>query len=255
MKNDWILALEQNRDLSAARGSALEVARAVRRGADLRLYMTTATYEETLYFQQTYSGDGDAFAGLMSHHHSFTHQGTVPEQPYIGLFKYDTSGTYSHIKWTIDDSWHDASDTYPYGIYRWFICDRWRLVYEHAADGETVFGDIDELKEHVRMGRTIRVGIKQLFGLADEVTDGPAHTSFLTTMQPLIDGGHVQSNCDLVLVGPPQWPFDWKGGVHVAMMRPSTTGEVECYLTQPGRFPFTRAKPRRAMQWLVAEAG
>jgi len=46
-----------------------------RRGADLRLYMTTPTYEETLYFQQTYAGKGEAFAGLMSHHHSYVWDG------------------------------------------------------------------------------------------------------------------------------------------------------------------------------------
>ena len=103
MGNDWDVALEQNSDLSATRGSADDVALAVRRGADLRFYMTTETYEETLYFQQTYVGDGDAFAGLMSHHHSYTHRGTIPDQPYVSLFKYDTSGTFSHVKWMLGD--------------------------------------------------------------------------------------------------------------------------------------------------------
>ena len=51
MSNDWQLALEQTTDLQVAHGSMAAVAAAVRRGADLRLYMTTATYEETLYFQ------------------------------------------------------------------------------------------------------------------------------------------------------------------------------------------------------------
>jgi hypothetical protein len=253
--NDWVLALEQDVDLAVAHGSVDEVARAVARGADLHLYMTTATYEETLYFQQTYSGEGDAFAGLMSHHHSYTHEGTIPEQPYVGLFKYDASGTYSHVKWTIGDSWYDASDTYPYGVYRWFVRDRWRVVYEHDSSGARISGDLDELKEHIRSGREIRVGVRQLFGLAREAAGGPAHISFLTTMQPLIESGHVLSNCDFVIVGPPKWPFDWKSGVHLAMMRPSTSGVIECYLTRPGGFPFTRITPRRSMQWLVAETG
>ena len=74
MPHQWELALEQNSDLSVVRGSIKAVAEAVRRGADLHLYMTTDTYEETQYFQQTYSGKDTAFAGLMSHHHSFIHE-------------------------------------------------------------------------------------------------------------------------------------------------------------------------------------
>ena len=147
----------------------------------------------------------------------------------------------------------DESATYPYGTYRWLVCDRWRLVYEHDAEGNRVSGDLEELKEHVRAGRTIQVGIRQLFGLAGDVTDGPRHVSFLTTMQPLVQDGHVLSNCDLALVGPPCWPFDWKDGLHVAMMRPSTSGEFICYLAEPGKLPFKRVTPRRAMQWMVAE--
>ena len=75
MMQGWQLALEQQADLTVSHGDLAELASVVRRGADLRLYMTTEQYEETLYFQQTYAGDGDAFAGLMSHHHSYVHRG------------------------------------------------------------------------------------------------------------------------------------------------------------------------------------
>ena len=254
MSNDWVVALEQEQNLTVSSGSAGEVARAVRRGAELRLYMTTETYEETLYFQQTYAGEGDDFAGLMSHHHSYSHRGGIVKQPYLSLFKYDTSGTYSHIKWMPDNTVIDESQSYPYGIYRWFICDRWRLVYEHDEEGTPIFGELDELKELVRWGRTLQVGIRQLFGLAEDDISGPRHVSFLTTMQPTIKGGHVQSNCDLVVVGPPTWPFAWKDSLHLALMRPSTSGEVISYLAEPGKLPFQRLVPRRAMQWMVAES-
>ena len=251
--NDWTVALEQRQDLSIARGSVAELAGAVRRGTDLRLYMTTDTYEETLYFQQTYAGAAEAFAGLMSHHHSYTHRGADAEQPYISLFKYDTSGTFAHIKWMLGNQVFDESLTYPYGVYRWFVCDRWRLVYEHDAAGNCIWGDLEELKAQVRQGRTLQVGIRQLFGLAQDDLAGPEHICFVATMQPLIQDGQVLSNCDLVLVGPPQWPFTWQDGLHLAMMRPSTSGEIACYLTAPGQLPCKRIAPRRAMQWMVAE--
>ena len=57
MAGDWVLGLEQNADREVVSGSPRDVAAAVRRGADLRLYLTTARYEETLYFQQTYAGE------------------------------------------------------------------------------------------------------------------------------------------------------------------------------------------------------
>ena len=251
--SDWSLALEQQTDLSITSGSKADTAAAVRRGADLRLYMTTATYEETLYFQQTYAGEGEAFAGLMSHHHSYSHRGSSAVQPFVSLFKYDTSGTYSHIKWKPDSTVLDESDDYPYGIYRWYVCDRWRPVYEHDAAGTAVSGDLGELREMVREGRSIQVGIRQLFGLAADDASGPAHTCFLTTMQPLVRDGQVESNCDFVLVGAPQWPFTWEDGLHLAMMQPSTTGEINCYLVRPGKMPFAHSLPRRAMVWMVAE--
>ena len=253
MGQDWQVALEQRTDLTVTRGSVSELAATVRRGADLRLYMTTDRYEETIYFQQTYAGGGDAFAGLMSHHHGYGHHGQEIEQPISSIFKYDTSGTYAHIKWMWGDVALDESQTYPYGIYRWFACDRWRLVYEHDADGNCLFGDLEELKEAVRQGRSIQVGIRQLFGLAKDVTTGPAHVSFVTTMQPLVQNGHVQSNCDLVAIGAPKWPFTWETGVHVAFMRTSTSGEMLCFLAEPGNLPFERMIRRRAMQWMVAE--
>ena len=183
---DWTLALEQQTDLSITQGTIPKVASAVRRGADLRLYMTTERYEETIYFRQTYAGEGDAFAGLMSHHHGYVHHGKKTEQPNCSIFKYDVSGKFEQIKWMMGDGALDEGEAYPYGIYRWFTCDRWRLVYENDAEGNGLFGDPEELKECVRRSLKIQVGIRQLFGLEEDDTSGPAHTSFVTTMQPTI---------------------------------------------------------------------
>ena len=68
-ESDWSLVLEQQADLSKTYGDVSNLSAAVRHGADLRLYMTTEWYEETIYFQQTYVGVGEAVAGMMSHHH------------------------------------------------------------------------------------------------------------------------------------------------------------------------------------------
>ena len=78
-----------------------------------------------------------------------------------------------------------------------------------GPEGQPIAGDRDELMALVRQWRTIQVGIRQLFGLVEGALEGPEHISFLTTMQPLIRDGHVQSNCDLVVVGAPRWPIVW----------------------------------------------
>ena len=123
------LGLQQLSDLTIIEGSTSQVASAISRGADLRLYMATnddsedrpggsrkmsksSAYEETLYFLQTtapWAVGGDAssgnpvpFAGMYPHHTSLVHEGAKAKQPYFSLFRYDTSGTYSHIKWMPD---------------------------------------------------------------------------------------------------------------------------------------------------------
>lgn len=253
MKPDWTIALEQRPDLSVVRGSEAQTADAVRRGADLRLYLTTEHYEETLYFQQTFAGAGHHFAGMMTHHHSYTHDREPADQPFVSLFCYDTGGRFSQVKWMLGDLAIDESQSYPYGVYRWFVCDRWRVVYEHSADGNTIAGDLDELKQLIRDGRTMRLGVRQLLGLVDDDPADEPHTCFVDVMQPLIQDGHVLANCDFVLIAPPRWPIRLADGMHVSMMQPSTRGEVVAYVTQPGALPFKRLVRRRAMQWLIAE--
>ena len=253
MANDWLVSLEQNRELEATQGTSAATAAAVRNGADLRLFLIAQGYEETLYFQQTYAGEGDAFAGLMTHHHSYAHRGALAAQPYFSFFKYDTSGTFSQIKWMLDNATFDESQPYEYGLYRWFVCDRWRVVYEHDADGNRVAGDLTELMECVRQGRSIKVGVRQLFGIQDDDASGPRHVSFLSVMQPLIQDGHVGANCDFVLSGAGRWPLTWRDGLAVGMVWPWSSGEIICHLVEPGRLPFRRTRVHRAMQWLVAD--
>ena len=252
MASEWVMALEQNRELDVTRGTLAATAAAVRSGADLRLFLIARGYEETLYFQQTYAGENDVFAGLMTHHHSHAHRGSLAEQPSFSFFKYDTSGSFSQVKWMLNNETFDESQSYPYGIYRWYVCDRWRVVYEHDTEGKRLSGDLDTLKEHIREGHTLKVGVKQLFGIQDDNPSGPEHISFLDIMQPLIKEGHVGANCDFILSGAPKWPFVWKDRLVVGMVWPWSTGEITCHLVEPGHLPFRRTRVRRAMQWLVA---
>lgn len=253
MASHWVLALEQSQNLDVTQGSIAATATALTNGADLRLFMDAHTYEETLYFQQTYAGEGDAFAGLMTHHHSYVHRGSLTDEPYFSLFKYDVSGSFSLLKWMLDNRVFDDSQAYPYGVYRWYVYDRWRVVYEHDAEGNCVTGDLDELKDSIREGRSLKVGVKQLFGIQDDDPSGPQHISFFNIMQPLIENGHAGANCDFILSSAPRWPFSWKDGLTLGVVWPWTSGKMICNLVEPGHLPFRRTTVRRAMQWLVAE--
>jgi hypothetical protein len=126
-------------------------------------------------------------------------------------------------------------------------------VYEHDEHGQSVSGDRAELIDSVRRGLSMKVGVRQLFGLAQDDAGGPQHTSYLTTMQPIVRDGHVESNCDFVLVGAPTWPIRWGDGLHMGVMQPSTKGQILAFTAEPGRLPFVRSRPRRAMQWMVAD--
>lgn len=255
MSGEWELALEQDSDLNAVEGSVAATAAAVRRGADLRLFMEARGYDETLYFQQTHAGEDDAFAGLMTHHHSYSHRGDLAEQPYVSFFRYDTRGAFSQVKWMPDGSLFDEKQTFAYGVYRWYVCDRWRVVYEHDEQGNPVTGDLDELQECIRRGQSMKVGVRQFNGIQHDDTGGPPHLSFLSVMQPLIADGHAGANCDFVLACAPQWPFAFADGMEVGMVWPNTSGRIICHLVQPGKMPFRRTYVQRAMQWLIADVG
>ncbi|MEO1993842.1 MAG: hypothetical protein ABGZ17_01035 [Planctomycetaceae bacterium] len=255
MSSNWNQTLEQNAGLEVTSGSLAATAAAVRNAADLRLYLVAQNYEETLCFQQTYVGQHDTFAGLMSHHHSYAHRGELADQPYFSFFKYDAIDRFSQVKWMLDNAVFHEPQPYDYGVYRWYVCDRWRLVYEHDADGKAMRGDLDELKCCIRDGRSIKVGIKQLFGVQNDDSSGPEHISFLSIMQPLIQAGHAGANCDFALSCIPQWPFAFCDGLWIGMLWPSSSGELICHLVEPGQLPFRRSRVRRGMQWYVANAG
>ena len=255
MNSDWKLGLEQTGAMGIVDGTRADMAAAVRRGADLRLFLVARGYEETLYFQQTYAGVGEEFAGLMTHHHSHTHRGQTLDEPYLSFFKYDSLGEFSHVKWMSGTRVLQEPQPYQYGTYRWYVCDRWRVVYQHDKNGNVVAGDLEEMKDLVRQGRSLKVGVENFFDLSDVPSQGPPHICFLTVMQPLIEGGHVGANCDFVLRGAPRWPWSWQDEITLGMVWPWSSGEIIGHWVVPGKPPFRRQTFRCGMQWLVADRG
>lgn len=256
----WQMLLEQDRDLTIVHGSIPAVAAAARRGADLRLYMSTDTYgtdyEEVMNFKQTLwraYPDGDRFSGL-GPFLSSVHHGRDIDVPYLSLFNYDTchtaleTPTHSLLKVKLDGTVLNESNYVApanYNVYRWFVRDRYRVVYEHDAHGLPVSGDKEELKACVRAGQTIRVGVWQLSGLCCCVENdaGVPELSYFETTQPFIPvanpasesffgreghAGEVNLACDPVIVPAPTrtWPLNFSEGVDVTSLVPSTSGTI-----------------------------
>ena len=134
----------------------------------------------------------------------------------------------------LDNQALDESQRYQYRVYRWYVCHCWQVACEHDADSNRVSGDLDAWKEHIRAGHSIKVGVRQLFGIQNDDPSGPDHISFLDIMQPLIQDGHVGANSDFILSGAPQWPFTWRDGLAVGMVWPWSSGEMVCHLVEPG---------------------
>jgi len=249
----WTLALEQQRDLTVSSGDTHTLAAAVRRGADLHLHVTTDSYEETLCFQQTIGGPGDAFAGIMSHHHSFTENDLDSDSPSVSILRYDAGGTYGHVKCFSDNTCVEVDRPAPYDVYQWWINDHWQTVYENDDQGHPVSGDLEELKRSVRSGESVRLGVRDLFGLVEDVRPSHSTISFGSTMQTLIRNGHIQATSDVMAIGKPSWPIRWADGLHIATIRASTSGEMVCFVASPDDMRFRRILRRRSMIWMVPD--
>ena len=95
-----------------------------------------------------------------------------------------------------------SSDSYR--IYRWFICDRYTVCYEHDSHGNPLAGSIDALRDAVRGGLSIKVGLLGIAALSsNHMTQGQPKlwtdnsVTFLPSLQPVIKSdGSVCMNTD-----------------------------------------------------------
>ena len=99
----------------------------------------------------------------MSHHHSCVWNGKPFHGPYVCLFKYDAFGSLSMVRWLLGDRAEDHSAAGKYGVYRWFVCDRWRLAYEHdeiyLTQGKLVYRAFRVMLTYVDGNSTLPAGV------------------------------------------------------------------------------------------------
>jgi len=244
-----ILALEQAADLSATTGSAAAVFRAVSAGADLSLYLTTATYEETLHFQEVYVSDDGYFAGIRTDHFANNGGLAMHDRPFVCFFRYDTSGAFALVKWYFDGTTEDVSQSHPYGVYRWFVSDPWETVYAHDDAGVPNAGSLDDLIAAVRGGYQMRVAVRDLFH-GDETPPAASHEVIVNVSQPCVAEGQVAALTETILLMDGQRPLDFTKSYFPGYAMLRTTGLVDMYLASP-ELRFGRRVAQRAMRWMI----
>ena len=244
-----ILALEQANDLSVTAGSVADVYRAASAGADLSLYLTTATYEETLHFQEVYVNDDGYFAGIRTDHFANNGGLAMHDRPFVCFFRYDTSGTFALVKWYFDGTTEDVSQAHPYGVYRWFVGDPWETIYAHDDAGATTAGSLDDLIAAVRDGYQMRVAVNGLFN-GDEGAPSASHEVIVNISQPCVAEGQVAGLTETIMLMDGNRPLDFTKPYFPGYAMLRTTGLVDMYLASP-ELRFGRRVAQRGMRWLV----
>lgn len=64
---------------------------------------------------------------------------------------------------------------YEMEVYRFFVRDDWQELLAHSAEGTVLSGSLQSLEEAQRVGREIKVGIRNFFG---DLGAGPEHEVF-----------------------------------------------------------------------------
>ena len=144
---------------------------------------------------------------------------------------------------------------YDFDVYRFCVCDSWREVFSHDADGAVKSGSIQALVEAFSDGYEVKVGVR---GLCSDLANEPAaavdHEVFVqlgscyyyTDKACFIGGSHPVVR---VKPGSPLryasrgWDFGW------LLLR--TDGYVAYRRCDPYKLTFRDVKERHAIRWFV----
>lgn len=159
------------------------------------------------------------------------------------------------------DGWDAATNApssnfiYDFERYRYLVCDRWREVLAHTADGDVVSGSLDALIEAFEEGREIKVGIRGLCAdLAEAASPAPEHTVFVQT-----GPGYYCTERKLFSAGSqpvvrvcPSVPMRYKSdGWDFGWLMPRSDGFVDRWLCDPYTLRFEKKPGRFAIRWFV----
>jgi hypothetical protein len=284
----WRCVYTLGPDRQAVGGNAAELAAAIRRGADLRIYTEFRHNEhidtespcgelvhEVSDFRVTYLVEDAWTAGIMSLRQPVALPDGFGPRPSMSFFLYNQDGTQAIARQYLDGlgsrpgptfetmaKYHpgDAHDeetiapsytfVYDFDVYGFCVADDWRELLHHSAEGEVVSGSIDDLAEAFRGGCEVKVGIADL--CAD--LGGLSHTVFVQT-----GPGYYYTERKLfiaethpVIRVQPTIPMRYRSGAwDFGWLLPRTDGCVAHWRVDPYTLRFAKSESRHAIRWFV----
>lgn len=195
----WKAVYELNRARQKISGRAADLAAAVKRGADLRIYTTfdwvdhmgadhpdQGEVEETIDLRVVYVLGGEWVAALTPLRYPADAGLGFGRQPSLSFFMYNQDGRFGiarpHLEAPSDQQGppdfgphyhvidcHDAQTrspshnaTYDFNCYRWLVRDDWRQVLSHDEHGEVIDGSLEALIDAFRMGCSVKIAVRNL---------------------------------------------------------------------------------------------
>lgn len=164
---------------------------------------------------------------------------------------------HQHDSWDAGTNAPSSNFIYDFDHYQFWVNDRWREVFAHAADGTPVIGSLDELAEAFTRGSPIKLGIR---GLCDDLAE-PSESAIGHEVFVHAGSSYYYTERRLLMTGThplarvrPAIPLRYtSGGWDFGWLMARTDGHVARWLCDPYTLAFHKSAGRYAMRWFVAE--
>lgn len=241
--------------------------------------------DEVAEFAVTYFVDGRWSAGIMTQRQPVKLPVGFGPRPSMSYFLYNENGDQAMARLLMDGApalgppgpspasaptdmpkyhpglcWDDETNApsrnfvYDFDFYRYFVCNRWRQVLAHDAEGGITQGSVQDLSAAFVSGHAIKIGIS---GLATELCDRAMmdHEIFVE-----IGSGYFYTEQNLFIAGShplvrvaPEIPMAYRsGGWDAGWLVVRTDGHVVYRRCDPYRLTFDDRQVRCAIRWFVA---
>ena len=175
--------------------------------------------------------------------------GPSPVDAHAGMPKY-----HELESWDAETKAPSSNFIYDFDGFRYLVCDQWRQVLAHDAEGVVRDGSLEALGAAAVEGREVKVAIS---GLCDDLApEGAAMGHEVFT-----HGGacyyFTESRLFMVAAQPlirtrPGMPLGYESGAwDFGWIKPQTDGIVHRWLIDPYTLEFHRSRSRHAMRWFV----
>jgi hypothetical protein len=240
---------------------------------------------EVAQFAVTYLVDGTWAAGIMSLRQPIELPNGFGPRPSMSFFLYNQNGEQAIARPFLDDSpspgppgpsdtpapanmpkyhilgsWDAATNApsqnfvYDFEVFRYFVCERWRQVLTHDAQGRVESGSLEELVAAVSSGSAVKLAVG---GLCDDLASGESRphelfveagsTYYYTEQKLFMVGSHPIVRIQPAIpmrYGSRGWDFGW------LMVR--TDGHVIYRRCDPYTLQFEDRPYHRPVRWFVS---